>query len=48
MGSEMCIRDRKRVESFKIEYFPNWADREFEKINLPINSPKNSDKIIIT
>ncbi len=39
---------KKRVESFKIEYFPNWADREFEKINLPINSPKNSDKIIIT
>ena len=39
---------KKRIESHKIEYFPNWADKEFEKTYLPINYPKKNDKIIIT
>lgn len=39
---------QKRIEPHKIEYFPNWADKEFEKTNLPVNCPKKNDKIIIT
>jgi len=37
-----------RTPKHKTEYFPNWADDEFERLNLKINSPKPEDKIIIT
>lgn len=39
---------KKRISLNKIEYFPNWSDREFECLNLQITPPKNNDKIIIT
>jgi glycosyltransferase involved in cell wall biosynthesis len=38
----------KRMPEHKIEYFPNWADDLFERLNLKINPPKPEDKIIIT
>ena len=38
----------KRIPEHKIEYFPNWADDLFERLNLKINPPKPEDKIIIT
>ncbi len=39
---------RKRINESKIEYFPNWADREFEKLNLKLVYPKKNDEVIIT
>ena len=38
----------KRISSSKIEYFPNWADKEFERLNLETPPPNKKDKIIIT
>ena len=39
---------KKRIMASKIEYFPNWADQEFEDLNIDMVAPKNNDKIIIT
>ena len=39
---------KKRISNSKIEYFPNWADKEFEKLNFEILPPQNKGKIIIT
>jgi len=39
---------KKRISANKIEYFPNWADQEFENLNFEILPPKKNDKIIIT
>ena len=38
----------KRIPEYKIEYFPNWADHEFERLNLKIKPPKPDNKIIVT
>ena len=39
---------KKRISTSKIEHFPNWADKEYESLNLEILSPKKNEKIIIT
>ena len=38
----------KRIPKYKIEYFPNWADHAFERLNLKIKPPIPDDKIIVT
>jgi len=39
---------KKRIQNSKIDYFPNWADKEFESLNLETLSPKKNDNIVIT
>ena len=38
----------KRIPKHKIEYFPNWSDYAFERLNLKIKPPMPDDKIIVT